>query len=210
MNQQHQEKSSQSSWSWPTKKRTINIRSASITPIEEFMSIMITTNPKKNINTWNPWIAPREELMNITITINHEKDNQHNKCINNTKRKAHEHHHHDRPRRGPSTHEVHQQHQEKSSWTSQSQPIRKRTIDTRYASTTPREELMNITITQSPLTRKRMINTVNARTTPRKRFMNITIMFDQKEDHQHKKCIKNSKRGVFKNHDLQWPLQSPL
>jgi hypothetical protein len=42
-----------------------------------------------------------------------------------------------------------------------------------------------------------MINTVNARTTPRKRFMNIAIIFDQKEDHQHKKCISNSKREEF-------------
>jgi hypothetical protein len=44
-----------------------------------------------------------------------EKDNQHNKCISRTERKTREHHDHDRPRRGPSTHEVHQQHQEKSS-----------------------------------------------------------------------------------------------
>jgi hypothetical protein len=76
---------------------------------------------------------------------------------------------------------MHQQHQEKSLWTS-----------------------------QSPLTRKRMINTINASTTPRKRFMNIMIMINQKEDHRHKKCISNPKRGVFKSHDLQWPLQSPL
>jgi hypothetical protein len=55
-----------------------------------------------------------------------------------------------------------------------------------------------------------MINIVCASTTPRKRFMNITIMIDQKEDHQHKKCISNPKRGIFKNHNLQWPLQSPL
>jgi hypothetical protein len=75
---------------------------------------------------------------------------------------------------------MHQQHQEKSSWTSQSQLIKKRTINTRNASTTPREELMNITIT-----------------------------IDYEEDDQHSKCKNNTKKKVHEHHDHVWPKGGP-
>jgi hypothetical protein len=67
---------------------------------------------KRTINTRNALESQRKDEHHDD---DQEKDNQHNKCINNTKRKTHEHHDHDQPRKGPSTHEVHQQHQEKSS-----------------------------------------------------------------------------------------------
>lgn len=38
--------------------------------------------------------TPREEFSIIMIMTNQEKDHQHEKCINNTSRRIHEHHDH--------------------------------------------------------------------------------------------------------------------
>ncbi len=53
-------------------------------------------------------ITLREKLSIIMIMTNQKKDHQHKKCINNTKRKIHEHHDHHEPRKKISTHEVHE------------------------------------------------------------------------------------------------------
>lgn len=52
--------------------------------------------------------------MSIMIMIDQKEDHQHMKCINNIKRRAHEHHNHNRLEREPSKQEMHQQHQEKN------------------------------------------------------------------------------------------------
>jgi hypothetical protein len=46
-----------------------------------------------------------------------------------------------------------------------------------------------------------MINMGNALTTPRDKFMNIIIMIDEEKNHQHRKCISNTKKGAHEHCD---------
>jgi mannitol/fructose-specific phosphotransferase system IIA component (Ntr-type) len=74
---------------------------------------MIMTK-KRTVNIINASTTPREKFMSIMIMLNQEKNHQHMKCINNIKRRAHEHHNHNQLERETSTQEMHQQHQEKN------------------------------------------------------------------------------------------------
>jgi mannitol/fructose-specific phosphotransferase system IIA component (Ntr-type) len=69
---------------------------------------------KRTINIISASTTPREKLMSIIIMIDQEEDHQHMKCINNIKRRAHEHHNHNQLEREPSTQDMHQQLQEKN------------------------------------------------------------------------------------------------
>lgn len=46
-----------------------------------------------------------------------------------------------------------------------------------------------------------MINMGNELTTPRDKFMNIIIMIDEEKDHQHRKCISNTKKWAREHRD---------